>query len=149
MASTPLIVTAAPRADTGGPMVFVALFGIVGLVFMPTIYIVEAIVLLVLRWGSIWHCLLDSAIANIASSLVGFAGACALFAGMEPESNVGWVITLVVAAGLSIAIEGAVLSLLKRHPARLTWRAAVVTNAVSYVLLIGFFVLALTGVIHV
>jgi hypothetical protein len=50
-------------------MVFVALFGFAGLILLPTIFIVVAIVLLLLRWGTVWRCLLELALANLASSL--------------------------------------------------------------------------------
>jgi hypothetical protein len=133
-------------------MVFVALFGVAGLILLPTIFIIEAIVLLLLRWGNFWRCLLDSALANLASSLVGVVGVCGLVSGVEPDTTAAWIATLVVAFIISIAIEGAVLNLRQRraatpHSSRVAWRAAVVTNVVSYVLLIGLFVLVTTGVI--
>ncbi len=90
---------------------------------------------------------MDAVLANLASSLVGVAGLCGLLSGVEPGSTAAWAATLVVAFALSIGIEGAVLNLLKRHPAPQVWCAALVTNAVSYVLLIGIFVLVTTGVI--
>ena len=135
-------------ADTAGPMLFVALFGFVGLILLPTVFVIEAIVLLAMKWGTFWRCLLDSVLANLASSLVGAVGLCGLVAGVEPDNTAAWIATLVVACGISIVIEGAVLNLLKRHPPQQAWRAALLTNGVSYVLLLAFFLLVTAGVIQ-
>ena len=142
-----LILPGAPLADAAGPMLFVALFGVFGLFLLPTIFIAEAIVLLVMRWGTVWRCLLDAALANLASSLFGFVGLCGVITGAEPDSVLAWVALLIVAWGVSILIEGAVLRALKRHPTRQTWLASLITNSVSYALLAVLFVLVSTGII--
>jgi hypothetical protein len=140
-----------------GPII---LFGglTLGLVAFVPIVLIEALVLWRLRWGSFGRSLGDSAIVNLASTLVGLV-LFALFVqttfqcvrvpaddGQHTINSCGWLVSplvgLVVLWALSVAIEGGVLLLLKRHARRQTWIAALASNAVSYLLLGLFFFVA-------
>jgi hypothetical protein len=144
-----------------GPII---LFGglTLGLVAFVPIVLIEALVLWRLKWGSFGRSLGDSAIVNLASTLVGLV-LFVLFVqtafqcqrvpagdGQHTINSCGWLVSplvgLVVLWALSVAIEGGVLLLLKRHAPRQTWIAALAGNAVSYLLLGLFFFVAGTSV---
>jgi hypothetical protein len=119
-------------------------------VFIP-ILIVEALALWGLKWGSFGRALLDALLANLSSKVFGLVF-FTVFYGISfqcrrvptPDgqhsiqscdwtiSPVLWFLAMIV---LSVAIEGGVLLLRRRHPARKTWVSAIVMNLASYVLL--------------
>lgn len=117
-------------ADVAGPGLFLALgIGLIaaGLIFLFVIFL-ESLILWLLKWGSFWRSLLDALLVNIVSSLFGF-----LVIGLLQR----WLFLGTLFAGLlSILIEGGVLALLRRHPARKTWQAAAAINTASYGLLL-------------
>lgn len=120
------------------------------MVFIP-ILLIEGLALWALKWGTFGRALLDALIANLASTLFGLVFFTLFYTasfqcqrvptadGQHTIQQCDWTISpalwFVAMAALSIAIEGGVLLLLKRHPARQTWIAAVVANVASYVLL--------------
>jgi hypothetical protein len=126
-------------------------------VFLP-IVLIESLVLWRLKWGSFQRSLVDSTIINIASTLCGLvlfvmftltAFQCVRVPagdGLHTVNSCDWLVSpligLAVLWALTVAIEGGVLLLLKRHARRQTWIAALVSNAASYVLIgLGFLVL--------
>jgi|RhiMetdeSRZDD1v2_1073273.scaffolds.fasta_scaffold235676_2 hypothetical protein len=126
-------------------------------VFLP-IVLIESLVLWRLKWGSFRRSLVDSTIINIASTLCGLvlfvmftltAFQCVRVPagdGLHTVNSCDWLVSpligLAVLWALTVAIEGGVLLLLKRHARRQTWIAALVSNAASYVLIgLGFLVL--------
>jgi len=129
------------------------LFGglILGLVIFVPIWIVEALVLWGLKWGSFGRALLDALIANGASAIFGLVFFTLFYTtsfqcrriptadGLHTVQSCDWaaspVLWFIAMAVLSILIEGGVLALLKRHPARKTWTSAIAANLASYVLL--------------
>jgi len=129
-----------------------------GLIVFVPILLIEALALWGLKWGSFGRALVDALLANVASSLFGLVFFAVFFtvsfqcryiptdSGQDAVQSCDWTISPVVwfiaMVALSILIEGGVLLLLKRHPARRTWRSAVVANVASYVLLAA---LALVG----
>ena len=129
------------------------------IVFIP-IMIVEALALWGLKWASFGRSLLDSLIANLASTIFGLAFFTLFFTtsfqcqrvptadGQHSLQSCDWTISpgrwLVVMVVLSILIEGGVLLLLKRHPPRKTWSSVVIANIGSYIL-VG--ALALLGIL--
>jgi hypothetical protein len=122
--------------DVAGPEILVV-FGVgTFLVAAPFIALAEAVVLRLLKWNTFWRSLLDSLLMNLASTLF---GVCILTFGLFTNSV--W-IGLLVSGVLSVLIEGGVLTLLKRHPARQTWLASLVANLVSYAGLAVLFGLA-------
>jgi hypothetical protein len=134
----------------------IVLFGLViGGLFLLVIALVEGIVLWRLRWGSFGRSLRDSLIVNLGSGLVGlllinYASNLWQVCGYDPARGGRWceqlvspLMLLVWAWLLSVLIEGGLLMLLAKHPARKIWTAALVINVVSY-LIIGALAL-LTG----
>jgi uncharacterized membrane protein YjjP (DUF1212 family) len=106
--------------DYLGPLLTIVLFVI--------IILMETLVLRGLKWGSQWASFTDSVIVNIVSALAGvfllaFSGT-ALKLGLEP--------LLLILGTLTVLIEGVILTLMKRHPLRQTWIAAVAINVVSF-----------------
>lgn len=101
------------------------------IVVLAIIIVIEAAVLRLMKWRGVGLCLLDSTLMNLASAVVGL-----LIAG----ARLGW-LGLLVAFALSVVIEGAVLLLLKRHPARRTWLASLAANAASYAVLLAIVIL--------
>jgi hypothetical protein len=121
-----------------GPVV--VLFGLVaGGLLVLLIALVEAVVLWLLKWGGFWQALRDAFLMNVVSALAGLV--LNFFAG--DWDAISPLVPLLVAWLLSVLVEGAVLLLLRRHPPRLTWLAAVAANVASYAI-IGL--LMITGV---
>jgi hypothetical protein len=98
-------------------------FLIVGLLFGAMLFIpivaVEAVVLLLLKWSTFWRCVRDSLIVNFSTTLLGIV--LALLFPWYDAPSAGF---FVLAWLLSIAVEGGLLVLLARRPARPTWIAA-------------------------
>jgi hypothetical protein len=116
----------APADVALGPIFFI--FGVgAALVVLTLAILSEAVVLWLLSWGSFSRSLLDAFLMNVASTVPGIGLAIAgLITGI---ASVGF---LVVTWAVSVGVEGGVLLLLKRHPAPVTWRAALLANLVSY-----------------
>jgi hypothetical protein len=116
--------------DVAGPGVFI-LFGItVFLIYTAIVFAVEAVVLWLLKWGTIGRSLLSAFLMNLASSIVGIM-AVGLFAIAFDNVLPGYIVALL----LSILIEGGVLMLMKRGAVGENWRAAIIANLASYGLL--------------
>ena len=122
--------------DAGGPLLLVAAFGAVGLVLLPAIFIVEAIVMALMKWGTFWRSLLDAIIMNLASTLLGLIGVCGLLYNTPNLNLVSGILFVLVTWAVSVVVEGAVLTLLKRHARRQTWLTALAANTASYALLL-------------
>jgi len=114
----------------------------------PSVVIVEAVVLRLLRWGKSWRVLLDAAIVNLVSGVFGVlipAGSA-----LASDTLRGTLTGLGAAWLLSIAVEGGVLLLIARSrgqeplPVRQAWRCSVGANTASYALL-GMVFLVLGG----
>lgn len=127
--------------DAGGPLLLVGVFGVIGLALLPVIIVIEAVVMLLMKWGRIGRTLLDALIMNAASSLLGLLAACG-FLFNAPRMGVPEVILFLIATwAVSVVSEGAVLTLLKRHPRRKTWVTVLVANTVSYLAMLALFLL--------
>jgi hypothetical protein len=137
--------------DAGGPVIAIAAFGVAGLIILPVIFIVEAIVMVLMKWGTFGRSLLDAVIMNVVSTLFGLIGVCGfLFNGPQlalPSGLAGGILFVLVTWAISVGIEGAVLSLLKRHPRRQTWLTALAANTTSYALLLVLVILVSQGTI--
>ena len=117
-------------ADTGGPILFAGL----GIVAYLALFLIESIVLRLLKWGAFWRSLLASLLMNLPSTLVGFG--LIWLAGFSRLNRLGiWLVLSTWA--LSVAIEGGVLVLMKRDGGRENWTASLVANTASYLLLLG------------
>jgi hypothetical protein len=138
-----------------GPAILI--FGVVvGGTLLLAIVLIEAIVLWLLKWGSLWRSLRDSLIVNVASALVGgvmyvLGTPRDIYTGYDPARggriyeqlppSIPPLLAGLLAWGLSVAIEGGLLFLLARRPAYQIWTSALVINIVSYALL-GMLVLS-------
>lgn len=99
-------------------------------IFLP-VFVVEALILWLLRWGTVGRAALGSFVMNAATTLIGAALALRF-----PEA-------LPVGFLLSVAVEGVILMLLKRERKGRTWLAVLAANVASYALL--FLLLASGG----
>jgi hypothetical protein len=125
-------------------------------VFLP-ILLIETLALWGLKWASFGRSLLDALLANLASAIFGLVFFTIFYSisfqcrrvptpdGQHSIQSCDWTISPIlwffVMVVLSVAIEGGVLLLRKRHPARKTWASAIVANLASY-LLLGLLALA-------
>ena len=135
----------------------IVLFGLIGAVVVLVIALLETIVLVLLGWAGFGRSLIDSLLMNVASTLVGLvlaALAPGLYesCGYGPAGSGSWCAglvspwsLLVLSAALTVLVEGGVLLLLRRHPPRETWRAALACNAVSYMCIALLMVLGVAG----
>jgi uncharacterized membrane protein YvlD (DUF360 family) len=119
-------------ADVADPFLILSVgIGVAAFVLL----IITSVEALVLRWGFNWgsfrRSLSDSLVINLTSAAVGVV----LLIISLPLLNWGVGLALLVLLALTVLIEGAVLTLLKRHPWRKTWVAAIVINVVSYALI--------------
>jgi hypothetical protein len=115
-------------ADAGAPILFAG-FGIVAYL---VIFLIESIVLRLLKWGTFRRSLLVSLLMNLPSTLVGFL--LIWLAGFSRLNRLGGWLVLPTWA-LSVAIEGGVLVLMNREGGRQNWTASLAANTASYVLL--------------
>jgi hypothetical protein len=97
-------------------------------ILLMLIIVIESTALQWLAWDTFRRCLRAATWMNLASLVVGF-----FFLVMIPQF--GW-FGLVVALALSTGIEGLVLLHLKPGQRRQNWRAAIVANLASYLLLL-------------
>lgn len=117
---------AIPAFDVAGPGVIIVAAGmslLVLMIFMAVITVLEAVVLVVMKWGTFWRSLLASFVMNAVTTLVGFV----ILAG-----PVGLLVDFI----LSVLIEGVILLLFNRGASRKNWIAALVANGVSYLFVI-------------
>jgi hypothetical protein len=130
------VVGPAVLAEVAGPSLLVVVIGL--FVLFLGIPLIEAVVYLALKWGDFKRSYKDAFLVNLITTIVGF-----ILIAVQPSLSRGNALNtpsgfLMVAFGLSVLIEGAVLLRLKRHPARQTWLVAVASNVVSYALLLVF-----------
>ena len=132
--------------DAAGP-VLLAFFGaFAAAVALVLAVVVEAGVLRVLRWASTGRCFLDSLLMNVASTVMGIvllmvAGSVASGSGVNPEDAALWWVLLAATFVLTVVIEAIALLLLHRGSGVRAWRASLVANVASYVLIAGLVIL--------
>jgi len=119
-----------PNFDIAGPSKLISLgFTIAALIIMFfLIVIIETTVLQLMRWGKFRGCLKASFWMNLGSTLVGF-----LFLAMVPRFGLlglffGWLV--------SVCIEVVVLMRLKPGQRRHNWLVSLISNLVSYLILL-------------
>jgi hypothetical protein len=120
-----------PLPDVAAPGVaaaFVAMAGAVLCVLFFLIVFLEAVALQWLKWAAFRPALRASFFMNLVSTLVGFL----VLAFVNSLGVVG----LAISWALSVLIEGDVLMLLRRDGGRQNWRAALVANLASYLILL-------------
>ena len=115
--------------DVAGPG-FLVLAGVglgLSVVWYLGVIVVEAVVLLVMRWAGLWRSLLAAFLMNTLTTLVGL-----FFAG-------GFVLTslpflwLAAAFVASLVLEWGVMALMDRKQARRALLASLVANVITYV----------------
>lgn len=118
--------------DVAGPGVLLAIaaFSVGALIVLTLIIsIVEAIVMLYLKWDKFGRSLRASLLMNVTSTIFGGVLVALGLLG-------GSYIWLAAAFALSILIEAGVLMLMKRGAARQNWIASLISNLVSYLFII-------------
>lgn len=98
-------------------------------IFLAFILVTESLILWGFDWGSYPISLLHAFLMNLASVIVVFF---VLF--FLPDVGIFYILIAVV---LSIAIEGLVLTLLRRQEIRKAWLVALVANLVSTAIIIA------------
>jgi hypothetical protein len=114
--------------DVIGPGIVVALGvgGAVAAMLLVVVVVVEAVILRLMRWGTLWRSLRASFVMNLVSGVAGvFIVGAAVLGGVPAWVLVTYVLTLV--------LEGAVLMLFKRGHVRQNVLAVLVANTVTYV----------------
>lgn len=95
--------------------------------FVP-IMLLEAIVLWLMKWGGMRRSLFDSLMMNFAS----FIG---LLLGLGPYIAGSGIWGQTLFGTYSLMVEGAVLMLLERHPAKKVWLTVFVANLATCIML--------------
>lgn len=113
-----------------GPLLI--LLGALAFVLLGAVIILESFLLRLLRWSSPARCLLDAALANLISTVLGLLAFLAL------EDHLGdlfapWGILLML--GLTILVEAGVLALRRPPGAPPVLRTAAIVNVPSYLAL--------------
>lgn len=130
------VIGPAALAEVAGPSVLVLVIGL--FVLFLGIPLIEAGVYLALKWGDFKRSYKDAFLVNFITTLVGFLLA-ALLPNLIRDNPLSSPSAFLVAAfALSVIVEGAVLLRLKRQSAGRTWLVAIVSNVVSYALLLIF-----------
>lgn len=123
---------AMPVFDVAGPgvVLFMVGAGLGGLCILTlVITLLEAIVLLLLKWGTFGRSLVAALVMNLVTTMIGFG----MLVFMKGDAVY---LGLLLDFLLSILIEGGVLMLFKRGAARANWIAALSANAASYLIII-------------
>ncbi|MCJ7432242.1 MAG: hypothetical protein MUO77_02005 [Anaerolineales bacterium] len=116
--------------DVGVPWVLIAVFSLGAMIVLTLIIsVVEAIVMLLLKWDKFVRCLLASLLMNVTSTIF---GGVLVALGLLGNSYL-W---LAAAFVLSVLIEAGVLMLMKRGAALQNWIASLAANLVSYLFII-------------
>ena len=123
---------AMPVFDVAGPgvLLFMVGAGLGGLCILTlVITLLEAIVLLLLKWGSFGRSLAAALVMNLVTTMIGFG----MLVFMKGDAVY---LGLLLDFLLSILIEGGVLMLFRRGAARANWIASLNANAASYLIII-------------
>lgn len=116
--------------DIAGPGLLYAVAGSILLMLCGSgiIFVLEGLILWRLHWGSFKRAMLASFVMNLTTTILGI--------GIVLATLQFKIWGLLIDLGLSILCEGAVLMLFKRKAARENWKAALISNFVSYLLII-------------
>ncbi len=116
--------------DIAGPGLLYAVAGSLLLMLCGSalIILLEGLVLWRLKWGGLLRSLLASFVMNLVTSILGI--------GVVPFTTQIGFWGVLIDFGLSILCEGAILMLFKRNSVLENWRVALISNCVSYLLII-------------
>lgn len=115
---------------------------VAGLIISMVIVVVEGVALRLLRWAGLWRSLADSVIANVASAVLGVAGAILMPAVLSAIVEATALPLLVGSFLVSTVIEAGVISLIRRRPLREAIGPFAVANAASHVLILALILTA-------
>jgi hypothetical protein len=103
---------------------------------IPTfiISLIEAVIMLLLRWDNFGYNLRISLLMNVTSTIFGIGSV--LVGAMKFYNDLSIWSAVAIAFLLSVLIEGGILMLMKRDTARLNWIVSLTANVVSYLLII-------------
>lgn len=122
-----------PDVSMGYAVIVVGLLAVAGL---AAVVLLEGLVLRGLRWGGLGRSLLDSLIMNILSAAVGVLLPLVI---KETRGGfrdvVGALLCLPIAWALSVVVETAALSLIRKMAFRAVARPVLLANLASYVLI--------------
>jgi len=130
-----------PPADVISGAVILATV-VAGLILSMIIVAVEGVALRLLRWAGLWRSLADSVIANVASAVVGLAGAILVPALLSAIVKATVVPLLVGSFLVSTVIEAGVIALIRRRPLREAVGPFAAANAASHVLILALILTA-------
>ena len=121
--------------DAGAPF----LLEFVMLIFLLLATLVEAIVLIIMKFNPPAKCFLDALLVNLGSLAAGYLLLNFVnFEGRNAEGTDRWT-ELAVMFAVTVIVEGLLLMLLNRKkPAKAVWLGALAINVVSYILLAIF-----------
>jgi hypothetical protein len=114
------------RSTGSAGFIILTIFAVAILLMLITL--IEMVVLQLLHWGNTRQSLRASLTMNLVSSVAG-----TLLLVRFPRPNLGH---LLVAWFILVAIEGGVLTLLRRQTPRYNWFVAALANLASYLVLI-------------
>lgn len=114
-----------PVKDAGIPAIAM-IWGATAILLFPTVILVEAVILKLMRWGTFRISLHTSVIMNILSTLVGIIYFCKIAGGMPG------IIEILISGIVSVAIEAGVLWLIDKNPIGRVMVTALSANLVSY-----------------
>jgi len=133
-------------ADSAIP-VFIDFYGFMGVIFLIPVILLETIAayLIIFRnkyfETNFWKILGIFAIANVASTIIGYALSSLI--GYNVKSSIGYFYVIIPAFILSVIIEWGILYLFvkkKREDApRFSLKLAIITNCISYAAIVIFF----------
>jgi hypothetical protein len=110
-------------------LIYAAAGGMLAIIFAAVIIVlIESIILWRLRWGSFARSMLAGFVMNFATSVLGLG----LIAALLYLGYWG----LLIDFAISVLVEGGILMLFKRGAARENWKATLIVNAASYLLVI-------------
>ena len=134
-----------PPTDAFSGLVLLALLGL-GLIVLFAVILLESLVLRRLGWGSLGRCLVDSLIMNITSTVSGVLLGSLLRIDLFLLRSTGLLGFLLLASlGLSVIIEGGVISLVRKRGFRETLKPVLYINLASYALFIVFIAVSNMG----
>ncbi len=118
------------------------LFGLVmGVASFPLVILIEAVILRLMKWSTIWYSLFASFLMNTATLILGFflAGPCKSLIDTIYHDRVSYRvedITLwIILWAMTVIIEGILLFQISGPPARDTWMLSLLINVPSYIVL--------------
>lgn len=118
----------------GAILMVLLMYGLAALVAFALVILLEAVVLWLMEWDTFLRSLLDSFLANLATTILGV-----FFTPMTSSSGTtdepGFILKFLLLWGLSVLLEGGLIHIIRRQPLVRTFRASCIMNTGSYILL--------------